>query len=124
MDSLSKPWIKEIPASSVNSSIMKLTDFSKRSEKAARQGQQEGEGWVRRSNKELQSSPPTPFENHPDSRLVMHPIYRASYLLRSRMYFQIDAFDTDHYVMMPYNLPEYPGYAEAAGYWKVKDPYA
>ena len=38
--------------------------------------------------------------------------------------FQINAFDTDPYVMMPYNPPEYPGYAEAAGYHKVKDLYA
>jgi len=38
--------------------------------------------------------------------------------------FQIDAFDTDPYVMMPYNPPEYPRYVEAAGYHKVKDLYA
>jgi GNAT superfamily N-acetyltransferase len=38
--------------------------------------------------------------------------------------FQIDAFGTDPYVMMPYNPPEYPRYAEAAGYRKVKDLYA
>jgi GNAT superfamily N-acetyltransferase len=38
--------------------------------------------------------------------------------------FQIDAFDTDPYIMMPYNPPEYPRYAEAAGYRKVKDLYA
>jgi GNAT superfamily N-acetyltransferase len=38
--------------------------------------------------------------------------------------FQIDAFDTDPYVMMPYNPPEYPRYVEAAGYRKVKDLYA
>src|SRR5215212_10450147 len=38
--------------------------------------------------------------------------------------FQINAFDTDPYVMMPYNPPEYPRYAEAAGYRKVKDLYA
>lgn len=34
---------------------------------------------------------------------------------------QIDAFDTDPYVMMPYNPPEYVGYIEAAGYRKAKD---
>jgi hypothetical protein len=34
---------------------------------------------------------------------------------------QIDAFDTDPYVMMPWNPPEYAGYIEAAGYGKVKD---
>jgi GNAT superfamily N-acetyltransferase len=38
--------------------------------------------------------------------------------------FQIDAFDTDPYVMMPYNPPEYPRYTEAIGYRKVKDLYA
>ena len=37
---------------------------------------------------------------------------------------QVDAFDTDPYVMMPYNPPEYPRYVEAAGYRKVKDLYA
>jgi GNAT superfamily N-acetyltransferase len=34
---------------------------------------------------------------------------------------QIDAFDTDPFVMMPWNPPEYMGYVEAAGYRKVKD---
>ena len=38
--------------------------------------------------------------------------------------FQIDAFGSDPYVMMPYNPPEYPRYAEAAGYRRVKDLYA
>ncbi len=38
--------------------------------------------------------------------------------------FQIDAFDTSPYVMMPYNPPAYPSYVEAAGYVKVKDLYA
>jgi GNAT superfamily N-acetyltransferase len=38
--------------------------------------------------------------------------------------FQIDAFGTDPFVMMPYNPPEYPHYVEAAGYRKVKDLYA
>jgi GNAT superfamily N-acetyltransferase len=37
---------------------------------------------------------------------------------------QVDAFDTDPYIMMPYNPPEYPRYAEAAGYRKIKDLYA
>jgi GNAT superfamily N-acetyltransferase len=36
----------------------------------------------------------------------------------------IDAFDSDPYVMMPYNPPEYPRYVESAGYRKVKDLYA
>ena len=38
--------------------------------------------------------------------------------------FQIDAFDTDPYVMMPYNPPEYPSYVEDVGYHKIKDLYA
>ena len=38
--------------------------------------------------------------------------------------FQIDAFDTSPYIMMPYNAAEYPKYAEASGYTKVKDLYA
>lgn len=38
--------------------------------------------------------------------------------------FQIDAFDTSPFVMMPYNPPAYPRYVEAAGYRKVKDLYA
>jgi len=38
--------------------------------------------------------------------------------------FQIDAFDTDPFIMMPYNPPEYPHYVEAAGYQKIKDLYA
>jgi hypothetical protein len=37
---------------------------------------------------------------------------------------QIDAFDTDPFLMMPYNPPEYPAYIEAAGYSKVKDLYS
>jgi GNAT superfamily N-acetyltransferase len=36
----------------------------------------------------------------------------------------IDAFDSDPFVMMPYNPPEYPRYAERLGYRKVKDLYA
>jgi GNAT superfamily N-acetyltransferase len=38
--------------------------------------------------------------------------------------FQIDAFDTQPYVMMPQNPPSYPDYAERAGYGKIKDLYA
>ncbi len=38
--------------------------------------------------------------------------------------FQIDAFGSDPYVMMPYNPPEYPLYVEQIGYRKVKDLYA
>jgi GNAT superfamily N-acetyltransferase len=37
---------------------------------------------------------------------------------------QINAFDIDPYIMMPYNPPEYPRYVEAAGYGKAKDLYA
>jgi GNAT superfamily N-acetyltransferase len=36
----------------------------------------------------------------------------------------IDAFDSDPFVMMPYNPPEYPRYVEAFGYRKAKDLYA
>jgi GNAT superfamily N-acetyltransferase len=38
--------------------------------------------------------------------------------------FQIDAFDTQPYVLMPQNPASYPDYAERAGYAKVKDLYA
>jgi GNAT superfamily N-acetyltransferase len=38
--------------------------------------------------------------------------------------FQVDAFDTAPYLMMPQNPPEYPRFAEAAGYQKVMDLYA
>ncbi len=38
--------------------------------------------------------------------------------------FQLDAYDTDPYLMMPSNPPSYPRYAEAAGYEKAKDLYA
>ncbi|MEX2536747.1 MAG: hypothetical protein WD273_14215 [Trueperaceae bacterium] len=38
--------------------------------------------------------------------------------------FQIDAFDTFPYVMMPQNPPEYPCFAEAAGFEKAMDLYA
>ena len=38
--------------------------------------------------------------------------------------FQINAFDTDPYIMMPANPPEYPAYTEASGYEKIKDLYA
>jgi GNAT superfamily N-acetyltransferase len=38
--------------------------------------------------------------------------------------FQVNAFDTDPYVMMPYNPPAYPRYVEEVGYHKIKDLYA
>ena len=38
--------------------------------------------------------------------------------------FLIDAFDSDPFVMMPYNPPEYPRYVEQIGYNKAKDLYA
>jgi len=38
--------------------------------------------------------------------------------------FQINAFDTLPYVMMPYNPAEYPEYAQKFGYEKIKDLYA
>ena len=34
---------------------------------------------------------------------------------------QVDAFDVDPVLMLPYNPPEYVGYVEAAGYTKAKD---
>jgi GNAT superfamily N-acetyltransferase len=37
--------------------------------------------------------------------------------------FQLDAFDTEPYIMMPQNPAQYPQYAEVAGYRKVKDLY-
>ncbi|HVM50981.1 MAG TPA: hypothetical protein VMU04_23335 [Candidatus Acidoferrum sp.] len=37
---------------------------------------------------------------------------------------QVDAFDTDPFVMMPCNPPEYAQYLEGAGYAKVMDLYA
>jgi GNAT superfamily N-acetyltransferase len=36
----------------------------------------------------------------------------------------IDAFDSDPFVMMPYNPPQYPRYFEDLGYGKAKDLYA
>ena len=36
----------------------------------------------------------------------------------------IDAFDSDPFLLMPYNPPEYPRYVESAGYGKIKDLYA
>ncbi|MGL4611299.1 MAG: GNAT family N-acetyltransferase [Trueperaceae bacterium] len=38
--------------------------------------------------------------------------------------FQLNAYDTTPYLMMIQNPPEYPGFAEAAGYSKIKDLYA
>ncbi len=38
--------------------------------------------------------------------------------------FQIDAFDTRPFIMMPQNPPAYPAWAEASGYRKAKDLYA
>ena len=38
--------------------------------------------------------------------------------------FQLDAYDTIPYVMMPQNPPTYPAFAEAAGFGKAKDLYA
>jgi GNAT superfamily N-acetyltransferase len=38
--------------------------------------------------------------------------------------FQIDAFDTVPYLMMPQNPPEYPRFMEGAGYAKAMDLYA
>jgi GNAT superfamily N-acetyltransferase len=38
--------------------------------------------------------------------------------------FQIDAFDTDPFIMMPFNPASYPSYVESLGYSKIKDLYA
>ncbi len=38
--------------------------------------------------------------------------------------FQIDAFDSKPYVMMPQNPPEYAAFAEASGFHKAKDLFA
>ena len=38
--------------------------------------------------------------------------------------FRIDPFDIDPFVMMTYNPPECPRYAEAVGYRKVRELYA
>jgi len=38
--------------------------------------------------------------------------------------FQIDAYDTKPYIMMPQNPPTYPRFTEAAGFDKIKDLYA
>jgi GNAT superfamily N-acetyltransferase len=37
---------------------------------------------------------------------------------------QIDGYDRDPFIMMPFNPPTYPGFVEAAGFRKVKDLYA
>lgn len=38
--------------------------------------------------------------------------------------FQIDAYETRPFIMMPQNPPDYPAFAESAGYAKVKDLFA
>lgn len=38
--------------------------------------------------------------------------------------FQVDAFDTDPYIMMPQSPPEYLEYVQNAGYSKIKDLYS
>src|SRR5919199_946092 len=63
------------------------------------------EGWARGLGRAAVRGPANPSLNHSAG-------------------LQVDAFDTDPYVMMPYNPPEYPRYVEAAGYRKVKDLYA
>jgi GNAT superfamily N-acetyltransferase len=37
---------------------------------------------------------------------------------------QLDGYDIDPFIMMPYNPPHYPAWVEGAGYQKVKDLYA
>ena len=63
------------------------------------------EGRARELEREAVRGPVNPSMNHSAGLLV-------------------DAFDSDPYVMMPYNPPEYPRYLEEAGYSKAKDLYA
>ena len=63
------------------------------------------EAWARSLGREAVRGPANPSLNHSAGLLV-------------------DAFDSDPYVMMPYNPPDYPRYVEGAGYRKVKDLYA
>jgi hypothetical protein len=53
-----------------------------------------------------------------NSRVVRGPVNPS---LNESAGLLIDAFDTDPYVLMPYNPPAYPSFVEGAGYRKVKD---
>jgi GNAT superfamily N-acetyltransferase len=53
-----------------------------------------------------------------NSRVVRGPVNPS---LNESAGLLIDAFDSDPYVLMPYNLATYPSFVEAAGYLKVKD---
>ena len=48
----------------------------------------------------------------------------ASPSLNDSAGFQLDAYDTTPYLMMPQNPPSYPEWTEAAGYEKIMDLYA
>jgi hypothetical protein len=52
------------------------------------------------------------------SRVVRGPVNPS---LNDSAGLLIDAFDTDPYILMPYNPPTYPSWVEQAGYRKVKD---
>jgi GNAT superfamily N-acetyltransferase len=63
------------------------------------------EGWAHALGRRAVRGPVNPSLNHSAGLLI-------------------DAFDSDPFVMMPYNPPEYPRYVESAGYRKTKDLYA
>lgn len=79
--------------------------FEARDEDAARALLARVEGWARELGRDTLRGPANPSLNHSAGVLV-------------------DGFDSDPFVMMPYNPPEYPRYIEAAGYRKAKDLYA
>jgi GNAT superfamily N-acetyltransferase len=79
--------------------------FEARDEDAARALLARVEGWARALGRRALRGPVNPSLNHSAGLLI-------------------DAFDSDPFVMMPYNPPEYPLYVESAGYRKVKDLYA
>ena len=79
--------------------------FEARDEEAAAALLDRVEGRARELGREAVRGPVNPSMNHSAGLLV-------------------DAFDSDPYVMMPYNPPEYPRYLEDAGYSKAKDLYA
>ena len=53
-----------------------------------------------------------------NSRVVRGPVNPS---LNDSAGLLVDAFDSDPYVLMPYNPPTYPSFIEGAGYRKVKD---
>ncbi|MQA28634.1 MAG: N-acetyltransferase [Luteitalea sp.] len=53
-----------------------------------------------------------------NSRVVRGPVNPS---LHDSAGLLVDGFDTDPYILMPYNPPTYPSFVEEAGYRKVKD---